>query len=202
MKRFICIICITVLLLTGCQTKKALPRPDYPLKEEALNTAIEETGLSWSITSTDTYSEGDNSRTSYGFSRPESSSNFQTAFISSALYRQKRMLTMSVMINSDAASQQSWETWKDWIILATRLYGGFIEVEELYNACSTQKLPLNEKTVYAGTLTGGYCQIRVDPPVENWWQVMNRPNTVFIEIFESKEACQEFYDSIEMKTEP
>ena len=55
-KRLMCILLVAAVL--RCQNKQPLPQPKFPLSEEALAAALEETDLSWSIEQAAEHTDG------------------------------------------------------------------------------------------------------------------------------------------------
>ena len=62
------------------------------------------------------------------------------AGITSATIEGERVL-ITVFDQIDVADQMSWEDWKQQIVFATLLYGGFEDEEQVYQAFADKELP-------------------------------------------------------------
>lgn len=195
MKRLVYPLLASLLFCAGCQAKETLPEPDYPLSEEAAVAAVAEAGLNWRVTATDVYTYEGGEMTVHSFFRPESGVDFQTAFVSSrAPEGIGRWLTISLSEPTVAPWPEpaipSWEHWESVLALAVGLYGGFEDAGALYRACAAEPLPMKEEILFEGTLTGGYCRIRVNQPITDWRP--SQANVLFLDMFESQDAYGQF----------
>ena len=170
MKRWICAFLALGIMCTaaGCRDT-GLARPEFPLDEDAVTTALIEAGLPGIIAKSETRAET-NGSTSYTLRDP-ADDNRTNILISSSRSRGKRYL--QVVYRAPAVSQQpafEWEDWKRQLIFAALLSGGFSDREALYSSFSAQKLPdevytedekrtamVAESFAWDAELQGGYC---------------------------------------------
>lgn len=149
-----------VCLLAGCKKNEPLPST-FPLKEDAIISALEETGLSGKISESETESYSDrhiayvvrSETETYG----DSDNGVMVASVSSAATDDGRVLfTVFDRINVE---QFSWEDWKEQIRFATILFGGFGEENAVYQAFCEKELPGNQPHEWDEQLPGGYCRM-------------------------------------------
>lgn len=139
MKRLICLcVAFAVLFsLSGCQ-KTGLSRPDFPLTAEAVAAALEETGLPGTVSEEETQSLADR----YVLYMLRGEDHALTMDISSAFRDGKRLLKISYYAPSVPVGPAfAWADWKQQLVFAALLFGGFADKEEVYRAFSEQDVP-------------------------------------------------------------
>lgn len=194
-----CVVLALVLLLPACQKQEVLPRPEFPLSEETITAAVTAQGLDWTVNWNEQERQTD-IKTVYGLLQPESGQEFNTVFITSAQTEELGRYLDTVLMISHTQLQwpleepHSWEEWKDLLMLSARLYGGFEDEEEIFQACAKEELPLDKTTLWAGTLTGGYCQVRASTPIQDWSPFAGGGlmYSIHVELFESEDAYHAF----------
>lgn len=188
--------------LVGCQ-KNGLSQPDFPLEEDVIMTALEQTGLPWVISESETHSniEGQiaytlrNPTDTYG----DTENKVLTAGISSAFTEGERFLTVTFPSTPDepATLPFAWEDWKQQIVFTTLLFGGFEDEEEVYRAFSDKKTPEGEERFeWEAQLPGGYCRVNY-----SFDTILNQ-SRFDVTISESKSLYQKLYqEMMEQKEE-
>ena len=213
------------LVLSGCQTAPAetppaetppaetLPQPEFPLTEEAVNAALEQSGFPGEISAEETqsYQEGhiayslrDDSRT-----YTAGGNAVLSAAISSSLVDGVRFLAVTIPLPSQKEPPEpfQWEDMKPELVMAALLYGGFTDEEELYRAFSEEEFPQDQEAgqwtepvtdwgQWTKDLTGGYCEVTVKRTRE---PTGSKPYSEIrsIMIFQSEEAYQDYQKSVE-----
>lgn len=169
--RSLLLFALFIPLLSACQSKETLPQPAFPLNEESLSVFLEEQGLDWTIAQTHSPSED---ASTFTLLRPESGKAYGDVVLTTGDTPDRgRYLEITHMIFKDdlrwpLEEPYSWEEWKDIFLLSARLYGGFEDAEELYEACTGTSLPLDNLILFKEQLTGGYCQVSVSAPIQDW----------------------------------
>jgi len=210
MKRLICTFLAFGMLcsLIGCQ-ETGMPRPDFPLEEEIVVAALEQTGLPGVISESETqsYAEGHISYTL----REQTGTNGMMTAISSALTEGKRFL--SIIFHSPSVPEPppfSWEDWKKQLVFASLLSGGFADEEELYRAFSEQEVPesgetdkwIAERYEWAAALPAGYCIVRyhlINTKIESsslGTRIFEQSPQMYITIYESESHYQKTQQKI------
>lgn len=193
---------VLLLVLTGllliCVSKRnvSLPIPEFPLSETALGDSLKLSGLDWHIGRTNQgrfFYKDSTPATTYSLSVPgdkaDSPAIFITSFDSTQFgrvmqifhYRNTDRLTDSQTINN-----ASWEGCRDILKLAARLYGGFQSEDEIYQACSASPVPENERTLWQGQLSGGYCTIEALPTMRSW--TAKKGGRLYVTIHENEDG--------------
>ncbi len=170
LKRVICVIlAFGVICFIGCQ-KKELPQPDFPLSEKVVNDTLKQLGLSWIISESETSSSREG-HVSYALRNPEKLNDFTNdpllmAGISSADIEEGRLLLTTFATDSVSKGVDprtlpfKWEDWKQQIVFATLLYGGFGDEEEVYRAFSGNEIPEVEGMIrWDAQLQAAYCRV-------------------------------------------
>lgn len=194
-----CAVLVPALLLSACQKREVLPKPEFPLSEETVTTAVTAQGLDWTFGQDEQEGQTD-IKTVYSLRRPESGQEFNTVFITSAQTEELGRYLDTVLMISHTQLQwpleepHSWEEWKDLFKLSARLYGGFEDEEEIFQACAKEELPLDKTTLWEGTLTGGYCQVRASAPIQDWSPFAGGGlmYNIHVELFESEDTYHAF----------
>ena len=86
----------------------------------------------------------------------------------------------------------SWEDWKQQIVFATLLYGGFEDEEQVYQAFADKELPYGEN-VFQGwdaQLPEGYCTVTYRTISESSNPKQKRHALMGVNIYESQELYQ------------
>lgn len=164
------ILAFGVICSIGCH-KKELPQPDFPLSEKVVNDTLQQVGLPWVISESETYSSHE--RLVYTLRNPEKLNDFTNdplmmAGISSADIEEGRLLLTTFATDSVSKGVDprtlpfTWEDWKQQIIFATLLYGGFGDEEEVYRAFSSNEIPENEGMLrWDAQLQTAYCRVNL-----------------------------------------
>ena len=200
-KLLICILLVAAALLAGCQKKEPLPQPEFPMSEEALAAALEETGLSWSIEQADEHTDGNDTSISYYLYRSESGVAYNSVSITS--YDTEELGRVLHIDFREPQNQQWWQDektacWEDWretLVLVARLYGGFEDTKEIFRACSRTELPQDENILWEGTLTGGYFRMVTENPMKP--KRLSMGNWVSFNVYESEDAYLKFEQKAE-----
>ncbi|MCI8304691.1 MAG: hypothetical protein HFF52_08700 [Lawsonibacter sp.] len=188
-----------VLLLAACQKQELLPKPEFPLSEEAVIAAVTAQGLDWTVSWNEQQGQTD-TKTVYSLLQPESGREFGTVFITSSQTEELGRYLGAALVISRTQLQwpleepHSWEEWKDLFKLSARLYGGFEDEEEIYRACAKEELPLEETTLWEGALTGGYCRVKASAPIQDWSPFAGGGLTynIHVDLFEREDAYHIF----------
>ncbi|MDE6994215.1 MAG: hypothetical protein K2P41_07285 [Lachnospiraceae bacterium] len=172
MKRLVSIfLAMGALCLMSACNKNVLPQADFPLDETAITAALETAGLTGEISESETTSAAEDhvlyvvrsTTETYAetISRKDAqdhpSSRVLVASAAPAIIDGKRTL-YTVFEQKDVSNQFAWEDWKEQILFATLLYGGFQTEEEVYQTLCSQAIPEAETpSVWDARLSGGYC---------------------------------------------
>ena len=205
MKRLISTFLAVGLLcaLAGCQ-KSRLPQPDFPLEEDVITAALQQTGLPGVISESETYSSVEG-HIAYTLRDPEETygdteNKVLIAGVSSAITEGECFLSVNFPSNpyEPVTIPFSWEDHKQQLVFATLLFGGFEDEEEVYRAFSVKETPMYEdRFKWDAQLQGGY--IRVSYSMDT----VLRTSFFTVTIYESKSLYQTLYqDRMEMKEEP
>ena len=167
MKRLIYVflaVCVLGVLfsLTGPKKDERF-QTTFPLEEEVITATLEKVGLPGVISEseTDSYRKG---HIQYVVRSPtetydgtDNSAFF--AYISSAKDKGERVL-YTIFDQSVDSEQIVWEDWKQQIVFATLLYGGFENEEEVYQAFLEKEVPEGKEFFgKAVELPGGYSRM-------------------------------------------
>lgn len=213
------------LVLSGCQTAPAetppaetppaetLPQPEFPLTEEVVNAALEQSGFPGEISAEETqsYQEGHITYSLRDDSRIYTAGGnaVLSAAISSSLVDGVRFLAVTVPLPSQKEPPEpfQWEDMKPELVMAALLYGGFTDEEELYRAFSEEEFPQDQEAgqwtepvtdwgQWTKDPTGGYCEVTVKRTRE---PTGSKPYSEIrsIMIFQSEEAYQDYQKSVE-----
>lgn len=212
MRHKICTLFILCILyvLVGCQ-ESGLDRPDFPLKEADIVAALEQTNLSGAI-STDKTEILSKEHILYVLESDEQ--KFPVALISTSSIQNNRTLSLVFIAPSVSKGPAfEWETWKQQLMFATLLYGGFDDEEEVYQKFSGQeasggKVELNEewpaetlaeRYEWDAEFPAGYCRIAyelVNSTIENTIEkedlhIVEQSPRLTVSIYESKDYYQQ-----------
>lgn len=163
-----------MLCFVSFYKKDALPQPAFPLDEEVISVALEKSGLPGILSESETTSLAEGRRmhvvrspaitysdtisTEEAYADP--STRLLIAVISSGTIEGERVL-ITVFDQIDVPDQMSWEDWKQQIVFAALLYGGFEDEEQVYRAFAGKELPDGENAFqrWDAQLPGGYCTV-------------------------------------------
>lgn len=184
------------LIFNGCAKQESIPKIEFPLPEDTLATALEETGLPWSIEQQQEMTDGTTIAITYILHRPENRSGYNSVAISS--YESKEYGRTLQILFSEPQNKQywlveddaCWEDWYDILVLIARIYGGFEDVEEIYRVCSAEEFPKDKNVLWEGTLTGGYFLMATSKPMKP--ERFKLGNTLMFNVFESKDSYLQF----------
>lgn len=208
MKRLVSIFLVfsVVGLLPACQ-KAEQPQPAFPLKEEVVTAALEQTGLPGKICKSETQSYRKGHVLYTVRNQPEP---LPMVAVSSALTEGERYL--SLIFISPPVSEQipfTWDDWKQQLLFTALLCGSFSDEEELYRAFSQQtaaegEIPSADKTQrleWFAQLPAGYCRVRynlAESSIESsslGTIVLAWSPRLYVTIYESKSL----YDKMELE---
>lgn len=164
LKRFVGSICVLGMLcpLAGCKKDEGF-QTAFPLDEETVTRTLREAGLPGVISESETSSRSKDHTHYVIRSETECYENAENkrfiADISSANYHGERALA-TIFAQEVPSNQMVWEDWKQQILFAARLYGGFENEEDVYQAFLGKELP-EGKTSFAWDvqLSQGYCRV-------------------------------------------
>ncbi|MDR1706191.1 MAG: hypothetical protein LBS19_16125 [Clostridiales bacterium] len=208
MKRLTCVLLtvISLCFLSGCITDVA-PRSNFPLNEAAIIAALEETGLPGSILEEETH-YGDLGNISYVIRNPEAAfpvtvypesartdleDKLVIAAVNSAVFEGEQFLSV-IYVRRNAPDTFAWEDWKQHIVFATLLNGGYEDEEDIYRAFLDKERPDdNSSFTVDAQLTGRYCVTNCNPPSDSH----SIDTSMVVSIFESQEAYQNIQDRLQ-----
>lgn len=181
MKRVKCVfLAVAVLgmlcLIAGCK-KDVQFHTAFPLDEETITAALEKSGLPGEISESETTSYGEghiqhvvrSSAETYSDTispeeaRQHPSSRVMTAGIDSIVTDGERRISI-IFDQLEVSDQFAWDDWKNQIVFATLLYGGFGNEEEVYEVFLGKEPQQIENTEGGNSfqldaqLSGGYCR--------------------------------------------
>ena len=195
--------------LAGCQ-KGTLPQPDFPLSEDVITAALEQTGLPGVISDSETYSSVEG-HIAYTLRDPEETygdteNRVVIAGVSSAITEGERFLAMVFTADSIAKQGEpgtrtfAWEYWKQQFVFATLLYGGFLDEEEVYRAFSDKETPEDERRLeWDAQLSGAY--VRVSRTFMEYDARSAEPYSVRVTFYESKSLYEKQYEEMMKRKE-
>ena len=186
---------------------EALAQSVFPLSEEEVNDALGKSGLSGSISPSESTSYGQGHMVYVVRSEAETYSSdpgagkVMVATVSSMIDDSgRRLQTMFERLN--VSDPFVWEDWKKQLVFSALLYGGFGDEEEIYRALAAEEVPKStnlEGTIQAKwflDLSGGYCRITYSThrgaTIYNEYGVPSRgyDGILGVHIYESKAAYE------------
>ena len=202
---FLAVGVLGLLCFVSIFKKDVLPQPTFPLDEEVIIGALEKSGLPGILSESETTSLAEGRRMhivrspmitysdtiSIEEASVDPSTRLLIAGISSATIEGERVL-ITVFDQIDVADQMSWEDWKQQIVFATLLYGGFEDEEQVYQAFADKELPYGEN-VFQGwdaQLPEGYCTVTYRTISESSNPKQKRHALMGVNIYESQELYQ------------
>lgn len=186
-------------MLTGCQKSRAF-QTVFPLDAAAVNETLAKAGLPGSVSEDETYSQQEG-HVSYTIrrapERPDEPENgVFVASASSAQLADGRLL-YTAFVQHMASDRFQWADWKQQIVFAAMLYGGFIDEEAVYQALSEQSDPADGGSQWEVELPEGYCRVSYSAKDnktydEDGFEVHTYTATLRVDVFET----QALYESL------
>ncbi len=186
-------------MLTGCQKSRAF-QTVFPLDAVTVNETLNKAGLPGRVSEDETYSQQEG-HVSYTIRRaPESPDEPEdgvfVASISSVGLPEGRLLYTAFVQHMDAA-ELHWADWKQQIVFAAMLYGGFADEEAVYQALSEQGDPADGGSQWEVELPEGYCRVSYSAKDnktydEDGFEVHTYTATLRVDVFET----QALYESL------
>lgn len=202
---FLAVGVLCMLYFVSIFKKDVLPQPTFPLDEEVIIGALEKSGLPGILSESETSSLAEGQRVhvvrspmitySDTISTEEASVNPSTrlliAAITSATIEGERVL-ITTFDQIDVSDQMSWEDWKQQIVFATLLYGGFEDEEQVYQAFANKELPYGENAFrrWDVQFPEGYCTVRYRTSNETSNPKQKRHAWMDVNIYESQALYQ------------
>lgn len=148
-------------ILTGCQKSREF-QTVFPLDAATVNETLTKAGLPGSVREDETYSQQEG-HVGYTIRRaPESPDEPEdgvfVASVSSVQLTDGRLLYTTFVQHRDS-DQFQWADWKQQIVFAAMLYGGFADEEAVYQALSEQGDPADGEYRWEAELPEGYCRV-------------------------------------------
>ena len=148
-------------ILTGCQKSREF-QTVFPLDAATVNETLTKAGLPGSVSEDETYSQQEN-HVSYTIRRAperpdEPEDGVFVASISSVGLPEGRLLYTAFVQHKDS-DQFRWSDWKQQIVFAAMLYGGFADEEAVYQALSEQGDPADGGYRWEAELPEGCCRV-------------------------------------------
>ncbi len=195
---------VLMLCFVSIYKKDVLPQPTFPLDEEVIAVALEKSGLPGILSESETTSSVEGQRmhvvrsptitysdiisTEEAYANP--STRLLIAGISSATTEGERVL-ITVFDQIDVSEQMAWEDWKQQIVFATLLYGGFEDEEQIYQAFAGKELPYGENSFrWDAQLPGGYCTVTYRTSNETSNPTQKQHALMGVNIYESQALYQ------------
>ncbi len=191
---FLCMLCF----LTGCKKEKQF-KTTFPLEQDVITATLEQVGLPGVISESETTSKAEG-HTHYVLRSPSETydgtdNKVFLADISSANQEGERVL-YTIFDQSVDSNQIAWEDWKQQIVFATLLYGGFENEEAVFQAFLEKELPDGKTSfMWDAQLPEGYCTVSYSYRSnrtydENGFSVLNQSAFLRVNIYESCELYQ------------
>lgn len=180
-------------MLAGCQKSRAF-QTVFPLDAATVNETLTKAGLPGRVSEDETYSQQEG-HVSYTIRRaPESPDEPEdgvfVASISSVGLPEGRLLYTAFVQHMDADRFQ-WADWKQQIVFAAMLYGGFADEEAVYRALSEQSDPADGGSQWEVELPEGYCRVSYSAKGnktydEDGFEVHTYTATLRVDVFETQ----------------
>ena len=180
-------------ILTGCQKSREF-QTVFPLDAATVNETLTKAGLPGSVREDETYSQQEG-HVSYTIRRaPESPDEPEdgvfVASVSSVQLADGRLLYTTFVQHRDS-DQFQWADWKQQIVSATMLYGGFADGEALYQAFAEQGVPEDGESRWEADLPEGYCRVSYGAKDnktydEDGFEVHTYTATLRVDMFETR----------------
>lgn len=227
--RRILVICLAfgMLSFSGCSAQedseelqtRAENWTVFPLEEDTITEALEQIGLPWVISESDTQSWTEDQivymlrdpEKTYVAGEEDPSGKVAYASIVSAITEGERVLNVTFLQDAipwrelpavhdelvpvkEEMPDFTWEDWKPQIELAALLYGGFESEEELYQAFAEQEIPESKDPLqWEAEFPGAYCRI-VRSSFQSHTSSIPESYDVRVMIYESKELYEKMLE--------
>jgi len=153
------------ICVTGENVLGMLPIPTYPLTEELVKEELQKTGVVADVETQEINSEEypDFERSAYSIRPPES--RLLYAGINNGCSGDDRFLAIT-FLSFDDKEEISEEEFKKLILFSTRLFGGFINEETIYNAFMSE-FNVEESMIWNAELDGVECEVRIQSSTDS-----------------------------------
>ena len=180
-------------ILTGCQKSREF-QTVFPLDAATVNETLTKAGLPGSVREDETYSQQEG-HVSYTIRRApehpnEPEDGVFVASVSSVQLTDGRLLYTTFVQHRDSNEFQ-WSDWKQQIVSATMLYGGFADEEAVYQALTEQGVPSDGENQWEVELPEGYCRVSYGAKDnktydEDGFEVHTYTATLRVDMFETR----------------
>ena len=180
-------------ILTGCQKSREF-QTVFPLDAATVNETLTKAGLPGSVREGETYSQQEG-HVSYTIRRApehpdEPEDGVFVASVSSVQLTDGRLLYTTFVQHRDS-DQFQWADWKQQIVFAAMLYGGFADEEAVYQALSEQGDPADGEYRWEAELPEGYCRVSYGVKDnktydEDGFEVHTYTATLRVDVFETR----------------
>lgn len=196
-RRNLLIVFLSVLaifcILTGCQKSREF-QTVFPLDAATVNETLTKAGLPGSVREDETYSQQEG-HVSYTIRRApehpdEPEDGVFVASVSSVQLTDGRLLYTTFVQHMDS-DQFQWADWKQQIVFAAMLYGGFADEEAVYQALSEQGDPADGEYRWEAELPEGCCRVSYGAKDnktydEDGFEVHTYTATLRVDVFETR----------------
>lgn len=211
LNRLSVVFCVVMglCLLSGCAEEESRFQTTFPLDDETITAALKEAGLTGVISDSETYStmKGNMMHTIRDPERTYVSGGISVvvAVVSSNELENGRVLFANFGQKEVESREIDLEDWKQQLVFAALLYGGFEDEEALYQAFLEKDLQLpaeKDSCGWEAELPEGYCRLTYfyhsyKNYDENHFEVRHRMGSLGVSIYESYEVYQEIYSEAE-----
>lgn len=180
-------------ILTGCQKSREF-QTVFPLDAATVNETLTKAGLPGSVCEDETYSQQEG-HVSYTIRRApehpdEPEDGVFVASVSSVQLTDGRLLYTTFVQHRDS-DQFQWADWKQQIVFAAMLYGGFADEEAVYQALSEQGDPADGEYRWEAELPEGCCRVSYGVKDnktydEDGFEVHTYTATLRVDVFETR----------------
>ena len=180
-------------ILTGCQKSREF-QTVFPLDAATVNETLTKAGLPGSVREDETYSQQEG-HVSYTIRRApdfpdEPEDGVFVASVSSVQLTDGRLLYTTFVQHRDS-DQFQWADWKQQIVFAAMLYGGFADEEAVYQALSEQGDPADGEYRWEAELPQGCCRVSYGAKDnktydEDGFEVHTYTATLRVDVFETR----------------
>lgn len=180
-------------ILTGCQKSREF-QTVFPLDAATVNETLTKAGLPGSVREDETYSQQEG-HVSYTIRRApehpdEPEGGVFVASVSSVQLTDGRLLYTTFVQHRDS-DQFQWADWKQQIVFAAMLYGGFADEEAVYQALSEQGDPADGEYRWEAELPEGCCRVSYGAKDsktydEDGFEVHTYTETLRVDVFETR----------------
>ena len=180
-------------ILTGCQKSREF-QTVFPLDAATVNETLTKAGLPGNVREDETYSQQEG-HVSYTIRRAperphEPENGVFVASVSSVQLTDGRLLYTTFVQHRDS-DQFQWADWKQQIVFAAMLYGGFADEEAVYRALSEQGDPADGEYRWEAELPEGCCRVSYGAKDnktydEDGFEVHTYTATLRVDVFETR----------------